>query len=690
MSNIFDPGTFDSGIFDAGSIGLLTADAIIRREYDGEAIASSWVFGYVENGLTSDAIIAALSSVSSVTVDALVRVPRSGQLTADAIRRRTMSSFTSASYSYSGASTLLTSTGATEVIIAGCDLTVPGNVQVGLAWNIWYSHSQNGVVKHEYIYLRRDGLGGAVLATSNPQTGGDGGDSTAGHQFNAVGTYTDTSPTTGHYVVTIRSDQGNPALYSNSRVFSATGVGASSPVTASGIVFKTASRSFTADAWPTLRTDGSFTAGAFIIGRLYANAIIRRYDQPGSLTVDAWPVLRTDASFTAGSFVRRTIGDWDGLVLAGGQPSLWWKINESSGSILDYGTYNQPLTNVVNVTRPVGGYVDKAASFAGNGYATGASYALAVGNVLTVEAWVYPTSASRMTILGSNNVAGVIQLEMSATRQVSAIINTVYVATSSTNDVALNQWNHIVYTRSGTGAGTHKIYVNGTLRTLTVNASNNFVDSASVKLLGARTTGSQLWSGRIDEVIVYPRVLSASEVAAHAAFLPKSVSADAVIFRSTAGSVSASAVVKRTAETVASLDAELALYVARHGSLTADAVLLAIAGGSITADAAVSFLVFGDLTSGAIFRSPYIKTLGTAAAVFKVVGKSKSVAAGAHVIELPRSRHARDGDQHHDPDLDTVIVLATALDIYTSGMTVHDVLVEIEARLTALEETGTS
>ena len=80
-----------------------------------------------------------------------------------------------------------------------------------------------------------------------------------------------------------------------------------------------------------------------------------------------------------------------------------------------------------------------------------------------------------------------------------------------------NQWHHIVVTRSGTTAS---LYVDGTLisPSLTVSASPLDVDSGGFMvgqdqdtLGGGFATGNSL-AGEVDELRVYDRVLTSSEV----------------------------------------------------------------------------------------------------------------------------------------------------------------------------------
>jgi hypothetical protein len=83
---------------------------------------------------------------------------------------------------------------------------------------------------------------------------------------------------------------------------------------------------------------------------------------------------------------------------------------------------------------------------------------------------------------------------------------------SSTVALALNQWSHVVVTKSG---ATVKLYINAVDSTgAVVNAT--LADTTSALNIGRDVAfPAQYFNGRIDEVAVYPTALSAARVAAH-------------------------------------------------------------------------------------------------------------------------------------------------------------------------------
>jgi len=240
----------------------------------------------------------------------------------------------------------------------------------------------------------------------------------------------------------------------------------------------------------------------------------------------------------AGGIVEWGNISWNGLIIGLGElPDnqgkdssanmsgnvLLMHLNEVSGTIIDSSGNGNNGSTINGVSYGVSGKYENALSFDGadNYLNITHSITLNLGNTLTVEAWIYPKSLINRTVIFStrvNNPAGSWQLEVgrgNAHNKVVVVagVNT-WVAESINNTVTLNAWNHIVYTRNGTGTGTHKIYVNGQLQSLQTETAYDFVDNSNPKMIGAGTIllGDHFFNGTIDEVAVYNRTLSDAEV----------------------------------------------------------------------------------------------------------------------------------------------------------------------------------
>ena len=96
----------------------------------------------------------------------------------------------------------LTSNPDAETVIAGCDLTVTPGATVGITYDLQGSQNAGGQGKAVTWRIRRDNLAGAILVNSGSKNATV--DSSAGNDTGMAysGSYSDSSPTTGHYVLT--------------------------------------------------------------------------------------------------------------------------------------------------------------------------------------------------------------------------------------------------------------------------------------------------------------------------------------------------------------------------------------------------------------------------------------------------------------------------------------------------------
>ena len=144
---------------------------------------------------------------------------------------------------------------------------------------------------------------------------------------------------------------------------------------------------------------------------------------------------------------------------------------------------------------------------------------LYVGNTLTIEAWIKPAGLSaRQDVFSTrkDNSSGSFQLEVGpgqdGTNRVAVTSPGTWVAQTGDNAISPNEWNHIVYTRSRTGSGTHKIYVNGEQQTLVTDADYTFTNNTSDKVIAAGVSGGQLFIGEIDEVRIWNTALDSTQI----------------------------------------------------------------------------------------------------------------------------------------------------------------------------------
>ena len=90
------------------------------------------------------------------------------------------------------------------------------------------------------------------------------------------------------------------------------------------------------------------------------------------------------------------------------------------------------------------------------------------------------------------------------------VFTTSDLATSGTNQLPLNTWSHLTMTWA---SSTLRLYVNGT-QVSSRTAAGSLTTGTGPLRIGGNSFSSQWFSGRIDELRVYRRALSASEIAA--------------------------------------------------------------------------------------------------------------------------------------------------------------------------------
>ncbi len=129
---------------------------------------------------------------------------------------------------------------------------------------------------------------------------------------------------------------------------------------------------------------------------------------------------------------------------------------------------------------------------------------------MTLEAWVYPTSLSSTwsdVIFKSGDVYFL--MGSTPTSQFPDVGGS-FTANNSygTAALAINTWSHLAGTYDGT---TLKLYLNGNLVS-SVSVSGTIPTSTGALSIGGDSGSGQYWTGKIDEVRVYNRALSATEV----------------------------------------------------------------------------------------------------------------------------------------------------------------------------------
>jgi len=185
-------------------------------------------------------------------------------------------------------------------------------------------------------------------------------------------------------------------------------------------------------------------------------------------------------------------------------------------------------------TRVAAGKFGRALSFDGGDSLSvpdGAATKLDLTNGMTIEAWVNPSSMNgwESVIYKERGGAGtgLLSYALYAHDGGTSTPSAGYVRTSSggpdrgvqgTARLPLNTWSHIAVTYSSAPApagSSLRIYVNGVLvRTVTGGNQNILAGTQPLRIGNSNASVSEGFNGLIDEVRIYNRALSATEIAA--------------------------------------------------------------------------------------------------------------------------------------------------------------------------------
>lgn len=206
-------------------------------------------------------------------------------------------------------------------------------------------------------------------------------------------------------------------------------------------------------------------------------------------------------------------------VLADG-PIGYWRFNEVSGSVADDAIAANNGTIAAGVTLDVPGALPDDASFRFDGNQGKVSFASpALTGDFTLEAWAYLLGPGAV---GSTDYGCVIGLDAAHRFLIRSTTKELLVQmgggnlTAPADSFQLEQWTHLVYTRTGS---TQRLYVNGVLVNTLAQAGASF-NAAWFVGSYLSTSTNYSFNGRIDEVAIYNKVLAPDRIAAHYAARP--------------------------------------------------------------------------------------------------------------------------------------------------------------------------
>ncbi|HEY3181372.1 MAG TPA: LamG-like jellyroll fold domain-containing protein [Gaiellaceae bacterium] len=192
-----------------------------------------------------------------------------------------------------------------------------------------------------------------------------------------------------------------------------------------------------------------------------------------------------------------------------------WSFDAGSGTTATDSSGKGNNGTLNGATWQTSGRFGGALSFdgAGDNVSVPDSASLDLTNASTLEAWVYPTSAPAYAgIVAKERTGGGLPYGLEAASGLpDGYVNTGSNATAaSSSALPLSSWTHLAQTYDGT---TVRLYVNGALAAST-SASGSLLNSSDPLRIGGDQTWGEWFGGRIDEVRIYSRALSQSEIQA--------------------------------------------------------------------------------------------------------------------------------------------------------------------------------
>lgn len=196
-------------------------------------------------------------------------------------------------------------------------------------------------------------------------------------------------------------------------------------------------------------------------------------------------------------------------------PAGYWRLGELSGNPQDSSGNNNHVTTVVGTftygsNGAIAGDPNTALQFDGDDYLSIPDHStLDFGDTFTIECWArHPTAAGIQALVSKGQ--GGYYLRINNDFLELARSNTAIIATSTSVVPVDANYHHLVATKNGAEV---KLYIDGVDVTGTIN--NSTIVNTSDPLFIGSDRAVEFHNNRIDEVAVYPTVLSPTRVSVH-------------------------------------------------------------------------------------------------------------------------------------------------------------------------------
>ncbi|MBI5133950.1 MAG: LamG domain-containing protein [Candidatus Taylorbacteria bacterium] len=169
------------------------------------------------------------------------------------------------------------------------------------------------------------------------------------------------------------------------------------------------------------------------------------------------------------------------------------------------------IVNMGTTTAPVTGKIGQALNFAGSTEYVEVPQPLASGSPFTISMWYYPNAINgsyEILYSGTDNIDLQLFFHQTTKALTTSIENLEIGAGFTLSASTINKWHHIVWTYD---YSRRKVYVDGVLTADTADTTAITINDSAVRFGKLLNGLGYTLQGRLDEVRVYDRALSASE-----------------------------------------------------------------------------------------------------------------------------------------------------------------------------------
>ena len=198
-----------------------------------------------------------------------------------------------------------------------------------------------------------------------------------------------------------------------------------------------------------------------------------------------------------------------------------WAFDEGSGTTAaDSSGNNRTATLQTGSGWTASGHTNSAITF--NGTTGKASFTCVDTDKITVAAWIYQTDA------GNSGFPRIVALPgcrffLEGRKLGFATEGGTLDSRSPDNAVNTGAWYHVAVTYDRTGTAVPKYYVNGVQTGAGTGAASGGSSNAGTGYIGNLAAGNRAFSGRIDDLRIYTRILSAGEIGQLAGAAPGNI-----------------------------------------------------------------------------------------------------------------------------------------------------------------------